>query len=70
MPDNVGARYVPEGKLRLDRVPVALLGSAAIGAQQRAGLEAADFVIIAVPPGQAAAMTGPLEDAARRMPAQ
>lgn len=70
MPENTAARYVPEGKLRLDRVPVSLLGAAAIHAQQAAGLEAADFIIIAVPPGQASGMTGPLEQAARRLPAQ
>lgn len=46
-----GVRIVPEGRLRLAKAPTAELGSAALQAQEAAGLDAADFIIIAVTPG-------------------
>lgn len=51
MTDKVGVRIVPEGRLRLAKVPTSELGDAALQAQQEAGLDAADFIIVAVEPG-------------------
>jgi hypothetical protein len=50
---KVGVRIIPEGRLRLAKVPTAELGDAALQAQHAAGLDAADFIIIAVTPGAA-----------------
>jgi len=49
----VDARIVTAGTLKLSRAPTAELGAAAMQAQKAAGLEVADFVIVAVPPGSA-----------------
>lgn len=59
-----GARYVPLGRLLQSRSPIAELGAAAQQAQQDAGLERADFIIVAVTPGTADAVTPELERAA------
>jgi len=48
---KAGVRIVPEGRLRLSRAPTSELGAAAQQAQAEAGLDAADFVIVAVEPG-------------------
>ena len=48
---KAGVRIVPEGRLRLSRAPTSELGAAATLAQQEAGLDAADFVIVAVQTG-------------------
>lgn len=62
----VGARIVPEGRLRLARAPTAELGSAALQAQEAAGLDAADFIIVAVTPGAGDdALVRALEQAAK-----
>lgn len=58
--DPVAARHVPEGRLRLSRAPTAELASAAMEAQQGAGLEAASFVVVAIPPDVAG---GPVVEA-------
>lgn len=52
-PTKTGVRIIPEGRLRLAKAPTAELGDAALQAQQAAGLDAADFVIVAVTPGTA-----------------
>lgn len=49
--DKVGVRIVPEGRLRLSKAPTSELGDAALQAQHAAGLDAADFIIVAVTPG-------------------
>ncbi len=53
MPPPAAARIVPEGRLRLSKSPTAEIASAAYQAQNAAKLEAADFIIIAVPVGRA-----------------
>lgn len=53
MAASTGVQVVPEGRLRLSRSPTAELAAAAYLAQQAAGLDAADFVIVAVAPGTA-----------------
>lgn len=48
---KAGVRIVPEGRLRLSRAPTSELGAAAMLAQKDTGLDACDFVIVAVEPG-------------------
>lgn len=48
---KAGLKIIPEGRLRLSRAPAAELGAAALLAQKEAGLDGADFVIVAVAPG-------------------
>lgn len=60
MPD-AGAKYVPVGRLLQSRSPVAELGAAAMQAQEAAGLEAADFIVVAVTPGTADAVVADVE---------
>lgn len=59
------AKYVAVGRLYQSRAPVAELGAAALQAQQAAGLEAADFIVVAVEPGHADAVVADVEAAAR-----
>lgn len=47
-----GSSGVTEGELRLSRAPSAELAAAALRAQQDAGLEAADFIVVAVRGGE------------------
>lgn len=53
MPD-AAAVYVEEARLRLSRAASAELAGAALRAQEAAGLDSADFIVVAVPPGAAA----------------
>lgn len=46
-----GTATVPVERLRLSRAPTADLAAAAIEAQKTAGLDQADFVVLAVEPG-------------------
>jgi arginine repressor len=64
MPD-AGAKYVPVGRLLQSRSPVTELGAAAMQAQDAAGLDRADFIVIAVEPGTADALAPLLERTAR-----
>lgn len=64
MPD-AAAKYVPVGRLYQSRAPTAELGAAAMQAQEAAGLEAADFIVVAVTPGTADAVVADVERAAR-----
>lgn len=65
MPDRVAARFVKSTLLKLSRAPVSELAAAALKAQEVAGLDAADFIVIAVPPGTADAAAAPAEAAAQ-----
>lgn len=60
-----GAKYVPVGRLYQSRSPIAELGAAAQQAQAAAGIGAADFIVVAVEPGQADAVVAAVEAAAR-----
>jgi hypothetical protein len=53
--ENTAAMPVARGRLALSRAPVAELAAAAIRAQEASGLEpqAVDFVVIAMPAGNA-----------------
>lgn len=53
--DPAAARHVAEATLRLSKAPTAELAAAALEAQEAAGLERADFIVVAVPPGTAPA---------------
>lgn len=66
---KAGVKIVPEGRLRLSRAPTAELGAAALLAQEEAGLDAADFVIVAVEPGLGDdALAKAVRDAAAALP--
>lgn len=67
--DPIAAAVCLEGRLRLSRAPSAELASAALLAQRDARLPAADFVIVAVPPGEGPALVARLEQTARAAPA-
>lgn len=58
---DAAARYVEVGNLMQSDSPIAELGAAAAQAQEAAGLERADFVIVAVAPGGAGTVVGELE---------
>jgi hypothetical protein len=47
------ATFVSEARLRLSKSPTSEIASAALEAKQDAGLERADFILIAVPAGTA-----------------
>lgn len=52
---RIAAVYVTEERLTVSPAPSAEIAAAAMDAQARAGLDRADFVILAVPPGAATA---------------
>lgn len=52
MATQASAALVEEGRLRLSRAPHAELSAAALEAQEAAGLDSADFIVIAVTPGE------------------
>lgn len=47
------SRAIAEERLRLSKSPASEIAQAALDAQQAAGLDRADFLVIAVEPGQA-----------------
>lgn len=68
MPDDTptsAAWLIPEGRLRLSRAPAAELAAAATRAQEAAGLDAADFIVVAVPPGSGIDLRPLVEQAAQ-----
>jgi len=66
---GIGARVVPEGRLKLSRSPSADIAAAAMQAQEAAGLTTADFIVVAVKPGTATdAMARELERVATKAP--
>lgn len=59
--DPAASAVVAEAQLRISSAPVAELAEGALTAQARAGLETADFVIIAVTPGTGKAFADELD---------
>lgn len=68
MPQKSAAIIVTEGQLRLSKAPTAELAAGALRAQEVAGLEAADFLVVAVQPGSGDAALDAVRAAARDAP--
>lgn len=65
-----GAKTVPVERLQLSPSPTAEIAAQAIAAQKEAGLTRADFIVIAVEPGQSDVAHGAAAAAVRAAGAQ
>lgn len=64
MSAQTGTSVVASERLRLSRAPAAEIAAAALQAQRDAGLERADFVVLAVEPGKLDAAKAAVDGAA------